>query len=63
MLKESTVKKLNEYAEKEVATAKKLNPNAEVELVNIPLIIVRDKNGKVCCVTSLNNEIIPLENE
>ena len=61
MLKERTIKLLNNEAKLEKRDAEKLGYNAEI--VNIPIVIKRDNDGNIAGFTTLDNLIIPLEYE
>ena len=61
MLKESTMKMMKKDAQKDWINAKKKGRRAEV--VNVPVLIIRNEDGSVSCVTSYTGHIIPEENK
>lgn len=60
MLKERTEKILKDEANKELE--KRIERGINAEIVYVPVIIERDSEGKVGCITSFTNHIIPSEN-
>lgn len=61
MLKNSTMKIMLEKANKEVELLKKRGYNAEI--VNIPIVVMRNEDGSVTEFTTFNSCIIPEENK
>nr|WP_308545534.1 hypothetical protein [uncultured Lachnoclostridium sp.] len=60
MLKERTEKILKDEANKELE--KRIERGINAEIVYVPVVIERDNEGKVGCITSFTNHIIPSEN-
>lgn len=61
MLKDDTIKLLNNKAERELRVLKGRGYDAEI--VNVPIVIKRNSNGDVCGFLTFDNIIIPNENK
>lgn len=60
MLKERTEKILKDEANKELE--KRINRGVNAEIVYVPIVIERNSEGQVGCITNFNGLIIPSEN-
>ncbi|WP_195618894.1 hypothetical protein [Clostridium paraputrificum] len=60
MLNASTEKLLKVKAENDLES--KSNKGLNVEMVYVPIVIERDVEGRISCITDFNHNIIPSEN-